>query len=126
MQYLAGDRGSHSPARAPSAVHLEVVLLLRFKPKNDLQAQHKACRVEAKRRSPIVEISLLLAECVQHGLRTIAFCKTRKVCELVLSYTREVLKETAPDLVPRIAVYRHVCIDWTCFKGLQFEKRCMN
>ena len=63
-------------------------------------------RLAEKRRSPILEISLLLAECIQHGLRTIAFCKTRKVCELVTSYTREVLKETAPALVSRIAVYR--------------------
>jgi hypothetical protein len=75
-----------------------------------MQAQHKAHRLEPKRRSPIVEISLLLAECVQHGLRTIAFCKTRKVCELVTYYTREILKETAPDLVPRIAVYRHAFV----------------
>jgi len=37
--------------------------------------------------SPILEVSLLLAEMVQHGLRSIAFCKTRKLCELVLSYT---------------------------------------
>ncbi len=35
--------------------------------------------LEARRESPIVEMSLLLAECVQHGLRTIAFCKSRKV-----------------------------------------------
>ena len=63
-------------------------------------------RLAEKRRSPILEISLLLAECIQHGLRTIAFCKTRKVCELVTSYTREVLKETAPGLASRIAVYR--------------------
>lgn len=32
---------------------------------------------EERRSSPIVELSLLLAECVQHGLRTIAFCKSR-------------------------------------------------
>ena len=32
-----------------------------------------------QRSSPIVELSLLLAECVQHGLRTIAFCKSRWV-----------------------------------------------
>jgi DEAD/DEAH box helicase domain-containing protein len=32
---------------------------------------------EERRSSPIVELSLLLAECVQHGLRTIAFCNTR-------------------------------------------------
>ena len=44
-----------------------------------------------RRGSTIVETSKLLAECVQHGLRTLAFCKTRKTCELVVSYTREVL-----------------------------------
>lgn len=37
--------------------------------------------------SPIVEVSYLLSEMVQHGLRCIAFCKTRKLCELVLAYT---------------------------------------
>lgn len=34
---------------------------------------------EERRSSPIVELSILLAECVQHGLRTIAFCKSRCV-----------------------------------------------
>jgi len=37
--------------------------------------------------SPIVDASRLFAEMVQHGLRCIAFCKSRKLCELVLSYT---------------------------------------
>lgn len=37
--------------------------------------------------SSIVEVSYLFAEMVQHGLRCIAFCKTRKLCELVLAYT---------------------------------------
>ncbi|CAI5996809.1 unnamed protein product [Closterium sp. NIES-64] len=32
--------------------------------------------------SPIVELSLLLAEMVQHDLRCLAFCKTRKLSEL--------------------------------------------
>ena len=59
-----------------------------------------------RRSSPIVEISLLLAECVQHGLRAIAFCHTRKLCELVIAYTRETLRSTAPKLAPAIAVYR--------------------
>ncbi|XP_078155045.1 UBQ, helicase-c and DEAD-like helicase domain-containing protein isoform X2 [Carex rostrata] len=45
-------------------------------------------------------------EMVQHGLKCIAFCKTRKLCELVLSYTREVLKEASEQLVDAIAVYR--------------------
>jgi DEAD/DEAH box helicase domain-containing protein len=37
----------------------------------------------ARRSSPIVEVALLLAECCQHGVRAIAFCGTRKLCELV-------------------------------------------
>ena len=46
------------------------------------------------------------AECVQHGLRTLAFCKTRKLCELVTAYTRETLRDTAPHLTDTISVYR--------------------
>ncbi|XP_040382287.1 uncharacterized ATP-dependent helicase YprA-like isoform X2 [Oryza brachyantha] len=59
-----------------------------------------------RRSSPIVEVSYLLSEMVQHGLRCIAFCKTRKLCELVLAYTREILQETAKELVDTISVYR--------------------
>ncbi|XP_073221327.1 uncharacterized protein, partial [Cicer arietinum] len=58
------------------------------------------------RSSPIVDVSRLLAEMVQHGLRCIAFCKSRKLCELVLSYTREILHETAPHLLDSICAYR--------------------
>ncbi|KAK9816796.1 hypothetical protein WJX72_005198 [[Myrmecia] bisecta] len=61
---------------------------------------------EQRRSSPIVELSMLLAECIQHGLRTIAFCMTRKLCELVTAYTREMLKSTAPHLAKSISVYR--------------------
>ncbi|KAL7161138.1 hypothetical protein ACSBR2_041739 [Camellia fascicularis] len=59
-----------------------------------------------RRSSPILEVSCLFAEIVQHGLRCIAFCKTRKLCELVLCYTREILQETAPHLVNSICAYR--------------------
>ncbi|TVU38010.1 hypothetical protein EJB05_11357 [Eragrostis curvula] len=59
-----------------------------------------------RRSSPIVEVSYLFSEMVQHGLRCIAFCKTRKLCELVLAYTREILQETAKELVDSICVYR--------------------
>ncbi|QHO16981.1 uncharacterized protein [Arachis hypogaea] len=58
------------------------------------------------RSSPIVDVSRLFAEMVQHGLRTIAFCKSRKLCELVLSYTCEILLEAAPHLVHSICAYR--------------------
>ncbi|KAK6795347.1 hypothetical protein RDI58_008800 [Solanum bulbocastanum] len=60
----------------------------------------------ARRSSPILEVSCLFAEMMQHGLRCIAFCKTRKLCELVLCYTREILQETAPHLVDTICAYR--------------------
>lgn len=60
----------------------------------------------ARRSSPIMEVSYIFAEMVQHGLRCIAFCKTRKLCELVLSYTREILQEAAPHLVDAICAYR--------------------
>ncbi|XP_014494554.1 uncharacterized protein LOC106756587 isoform X7 [Vigna radiata var. radiata] len=58
------------------------------------------------RSSPIVDASRIFAEMVQHGLRCIAFCRSRKLCELVLSYTREILHETAPHLVDSICAYR--------------------
>jgi hypothetical protein len=61
---------------------------------------------DQQRESPIVEVSLLLAEAVLHGLRTIAFCKSRKLCELVCGYTRENLKACAPGLAGAVRVYR--------------------
>ncbi len=51
-------------------------------------------------------IAVAQAECIQHGLRTIAFCHTRKLCELVTAYTRETLKSSAPHLSSSISVYR--------------------
>lgn len=63
-------------------------------------------QLHCKRSSPIVEVASLLTEMVQHNLRCISFCKTRKLCELVLRYTCETLKETAPDLVNTIRSYR--------------------
>ncbi|KAH6797259.1 UBQ protein [Perilla frutescens var. hirtella] len=62
--------------------------------------------VVAGRSSPILEVSQIFAEMVQHGLRCIAFCKTRKLCELVLCYTREILHDSAPHLVNKVYSYR--------------------
>eukprot|EP00798_Chlamydomonas_sp_ICE-L_P008044 gene8044-1278_t len=66
----------------------------------------KAWEKVQKRGSPIVEIALLLTECIQHGLRSIAFCRSRRLCELVACYTRELLKASAPDLINSFKVYR--------------------
>lgn len=72
------------------------------------KARHGAAgtRTEDHRVSPIVETAFLLAECVQHGLRTIAFCATRKLCELVLSYATDFLRDVDEGLVHRVSVYR--------------------
>ncbi|PON82996.1 UBQ, helicase-c and DEAD-like helicase domain-containing protein [Trema orientale] len=56
--------------------------------------------------SPALDVSLLFAEMVKHGLRCIAFCKTRKLCELVLDRTRDILSKTASHLVDSICAYR--------------------
>ncbi|KAF3775124.1 ATP-dependent helicase [Nymphaea thermarum] len=60
----------------------------------------------AKRSSPIMETALIFTEMVQHGLRCIAFCKTRKLSEIVLCYALEILRKTAPDLVNYVCAYR--------------------
>ncbi|KAL9156100.1 hypothetical protein ABFS82_09G050400 [Erythranthe guttata] len=75
--------------------------------KTGLEAkQYVEKNVIAGRSSPILEASHLFAEMVQHGLRCIAFCKTRKLCELVLCYTHEILQESAPHLVDKVHSYR--------------------
>ncbi|KAF3438025.1 hypothetical protein FNV43_RR20781 [Rhamnella rubrinervis] len=61
---------------------------------------------KVKSSSPILDVARLFAEMVQHGLRCIAFCRSRKLCELVLCYTREILEETAPNLIDSISAYR--------------------
>ncbi|GAB2233019.1 hypothetical protein Droror1_Dr00002232 [Drosera rotundifolia] len=63
-------------------------------------------KIVMRRSSPIMELSNLLAEMVQHGLRCMAFCKTRKLCELVLSYTREILQDIGPELMDSVCADR--------------------
>ncbi|XP_038726130.1 uncharacterized ATP-dependent helicase YprA-like isoform X2 [Tripterygium wilfordii] len=73
---------------------------------NETQIATDDVELTRKAFSPISEVSHLFAEMVQHGLRCIAFCRSRKLCELVLSYTREILQEAAPHLVDSICAYR--------------------
>ncbi|XP_058767287.1 uncharacterized protein LOC131640953 isoform X2 [Vicia villosa] len=88
-----------NPALRPKAIFNKT----RFSMDNDELADESTNFV---RSSPIVDVSRLLAEMVQHGLRCIAFCKSRKLCELVLSYAREILHETAPHLLDSVCAYR--------------------
>lgn len=65
----------------------------------------------------------------QHGLRTLAFCKTRKLCELVAAYTRDLLEVSLPGrcLGERVKVcgggVRWAGVGWHCFMGWQASKR---
>jgi DEAD/DEAH box helicase domain-containing protein len=58
------------------------------------------------RRSANVEATTLLVEMVRRGIRNITFTRARKVAELILLYTREILSKEAPELVPLVRSYR--------------------
>ena len=80
-------------------------------------------RSKAPRSSPIVEVAALLAECVRHDLKCIAFCKTKKLCELVLRYCREILRDTgAGHLADSVAAYRggYAAVDRRAVEGALF------
>ncbi len=63
---------------------------------------------EAKsvRRSANSEATNLLAELVSRNIRTLTFAHTRRLTELIYSYSRRRLAEVSPDLVKRIKPYR--------------------
>ena len=77
------------------------------KQQQTVTTQSQAVLNESRRASPIVEMAHLLVECVRHNLRVIAFCKTKKLCELVLRYSRELLVNNKGEhLLESIAAYR--------------------
>ncbi|CAM9143408.1 unnamed protein product [Choristocarpus tenellus] len=61
---------------------------------------------EEKRRSPIVETAQVLAAVVKQRVRTIAFCRTRKLTELALRYCLQDLDTSAPHLTSLVRGYR--------------------
>lgn len=58
------------------------------------------------RRSANIEATHLFTELVRERLRNITFTKARKVAELILRYSQEVLQREDPDLVPLVKSYR--------------------
>jgi len=58
------------------------------------------------RRSANTEATHLFVELVRHGIRTLAFTRTRRVAELLLVYARDALAKHAPELTSRIKAYR--------------------
>ena len=61
---------------------------------------------KSSRRSPNGEAANLFAEMARHEIRNITFTKARVVAELILSYTRQSLSRTDPELTERVASYR--------------------
>ena len=59
-----------------------------------------------ERTSSIVQTALLFVAFVKKGLRTLAFCKYRKITEMVLRYALQDLHTSAPHLAPTVASYR--------------------
>ncbi|KAG5192905.1 P-loop containing nucleoside triphosphate hydrolase protein, partial [Tribonema minus] len=59
-----------------------------------------------RRRSSIVETARVLSALVKQHVRTLAFCRTRKLTELVLKYCTEDLECSAPHLVEAVKGYR--------------------
>lgn len=60
----------------------------------------------ATRRSGNSEAAYLFTALVRAGLRNITFARARKIAELILFYSRENLKRTAPELLTQIRSYR--------------------
>jgi DEAD/DEAH box helicase domain-containing protein len=58
------------------------------------------------RRSANREATDLFTALVSRRVRTIAFTRARVVAELLLRYSRDQLRRTAPDLIERVAAYR--------------------
>jgi ATP-dependent helicase YprA (DUF1998 family) len=64
-----------------------------------------------QRRSTLLEAAFLFALCVHSGLRTFAFVKARKVCELVFMMATDILRSSRDarvreTLCARVASYR--------------------
>eukprot|EP00873_Tetraselmis_striata_P034434 jgi/Tetstr1/454698/TSEL_041584.t1 len=114
----SGSGGDILLKGTPGAISLAEMTALRERVEEKVKARTAALResevqygaagvaAHQRRRSPMVEIATLVAECVQHNVRTLAFCMTRKLCELVVAYTRDILRVNNPELTELVAVYR--------------------
>jgi len=59
-----------------------------------------------RRASPLAEAAKLLSVLIVHGVRTLAFVRTRSMAELLFLRTRELLGCMSPNLCERVAAYR--------------------
>ncbi len=63
-------------------------------------------QARSTRRSANTEATLLFAELIEGGLRTLTFARSRKLTELIYIYTRDQLAKENPGLALRIKPYR--------------------
>ncbi|CAO3690216.1 unnamed protein product [Rhizopus stolonifer] len=62
---------------------------------------------ESERKGAMTEGALILEYLVERNIRTIAFCKVRKTCELLMKHVRESLeKKQKRDVLQKIMSYR--------------------
>jgi DEAD/DEAH box helicase domain-containing protein len=61
---------------------------------------------KGSRKSSNSETSMLFAELVSHDIRSLVFARSRRLIELIYTYTRERLKHLSPAHVARIQPYR--------------------
>ncbi len=62
--------------------------------------------VKSLRRSANSEATHLFTELVKQSIRTLAFARTRRLAELIYTYSRDKLAESNPTLARRIKAYR--------------------
>lgn len=59
---------------------------------------------------PVSEAAKMMVDLVARGIRTIAFCKVRRTCELMMKSVREILKDdlgnSGPEILSKIISYR--------------------
>jgi DEAD/DEAH box helicase domain-containing protein len=113
------SRGAAAAIAATAASELQAQIEAVLPPRGTFKERYGAAgtTIDQRRESPIVEMSLLLSEAVMHGLRTIAFCKSRKLCELVAAYSRENLRAAAPHKAQLVKVCGcgvAVCVGGRC------------
>jgi DEAD/DEAH box helicase domain-containing protein len=58
------------------------------------------------RRSALMESADLLADAIAHGVRTLAFVRSRRGAEIVAATARRELTQSVPELADRVAAYR--------------------
>lgn len=114
----AADITSEAPApasasAAPAAAHLAPIPVQRISDIHPLLMEERPLRGKSRRdkgadtgKSSIFETAMLLSALVKQRVRTLAFCSSRNLVELVLKYTKEDLESSAPELANKVRAYR--------------------